>query len=72
MDPNIIDSGLILFGKIIGHGVFFHQRAHNVWFSLFVMSAEIDTQCLDPLIYRELEDILTLSFLFHLLVGTFL
>lgn len=66
MDPDIIDSGSVLFGKIIDHGVSFHQRAHNVWFSLFVTSAEVDTQCLDPLIYCELEDILILSFLFHL------
>lgn len=73
MDPDVwIDSGSVLFGKTIGRGVFFHQRAHNVWFSVFVVLAEVDTQCLDPLIYYELEDILILSFLFHLLVGTFL
>lgn len=59
------------FGKTIGHGVFFHQRAHNIWFSLFVRSAEIDTHCLDPLIYCGLENILILSFLFHLLFGMF-
>lgn len=50
--------------------MFFPQRVHNIWFSLFVRSAEIGAQCLDPLVYCGLENIL--SFLFHVLLEMFL
>lgn len=43
MDPEVwADSVSTFWPDCIDHGVFFQQRAENVWFALFVMSAEMD------------------------------
>lgn len=52
----------------------FHQRARGVWSSLSVMSAAVNAQGRDPLIYQGLQNAerLILPSLFHLLLGILL